>query len=137
MNFRRKREEDFSVDITPLVDVVFILLLFFMVSTTFKQDFKVSLELPKAASDQKIEERVTEIVIDAQGKFFVNQKQLVNSQPATVKQALQQAQKDVTKPIVISADGNTPHQAVITAMDAARQAGFSRITFATQQQKGE
>ena len=134
MNFRPKQREEPDVNITPLIDVVFLLLIFFMVSTTFKQEFEVGIDLPQASSDSKIQEKTLEISIDAEGRFFVNRLQVVNTQLATLKRALQKEAGDSRKiPIVISADGKTPHQAVITAMDAARQLGFTRLTFATQQ----
>lgn len=134
MNFRSQRNEEPEVNITPLIDIVFLLLIFFMVSTTFKQEFEVGIELPEASSDKRIEQHQLEISINAQGEFFVNQQKLINTQTATLKRALQKAAgNDRRMPVIISADATTPHQAVISAMDAARQLGFSRVTFATQQ----
>ena len=134
MNFRKQKSEEPEVNITPLIDIVFLLLIFFMVSTTFKQDFEVSIELPEASSDTRIEDKSVEISIDAKGEFYVNHQKLINTQQSTLKRALEKAAgKGRGMPVIISADGKTPHQAVIAAMDAARQLGFNRVTFATQQ----
>lgn len=135
MNFRHRKDEEPEVNITPLIDIVFLLLIFFMISTTFKQEFEVGIELPQAESESRLVEKILEISIDKQGTYYLNGQKLVNTQFQTIKQALQKVAKGNYKlPVVISADGQTPHQAVIRAMDAARQLGFSRLTFATQQE---
>lgn len=134
MNFRHRRDNEPDVNITPLIDIVFLLLIFFMVSTTFKQEFEVGIDLPQAASESKLSEKLLEITIDRTGNYYVNRQKLVNTQAAILKQAMKKAAKGNLKiPVVISADAKTPHQSVIQAMDAARQLGFSRLTFATQQ----
>ena len=134
MNFRHRRDNEPEVNITPLIDVVFLLLIFFMVSTTFKQDFEVGINLPQSSSDASVSETQLHVTIDKQGNFYVNSVKLVNSQTAILKLAMKKASKGNRKmPIVISADARTEHQFVIQAMDAARQLGFSRLTFATQQ----
>ncbi|MFU8838699.1 MAG: ExbD/TolR family protein, partial [Thiohalomonadaceae bacterium] len=106
---------------------------FFMVSTTFERDTEISLELPEASGEPlKTEQVVIEISIDAQGNYYVNQQELINTQIDTIKRAIQQARGDVERPqVILSADRQTPHQAVITAMDAARQVGLVNLTFAT------
>ena len=134
MRFQKKPVEEPDLNITPLIDIVFLLLIFFMVSTTFKQEFEVGIELPKASSESRLKEKVLEISIDGKGEFFVNQQKVINTQAATLKRALEKsAGSDRKIPVIISADAMTPHQSVITAMDVARQLGFSRLTFATQQ----
>ena len=134
MKFSQKPQPDLDVNITPLIDIVFLLLIFFMVSTTFKQDFEVSIDLPKAASEEKLVDKTLNITIDAKGTYYINSKKLVNNKMSSLKTALQKvADGDLKLPVIISADGSTPHQAVIQAMDAARQLGFSKLTFATQQ----
>jgi len=135
MNFRHRKDDVPEVNITPLIDIVFLLLIFFMISTTFKQEFEVSIELPKAASESKAIEKILEISIDKHGSYYLNGKKLVNTQSSSIKLALTKvANGDFTLPIVIRADGETPHQAVIRAMDVAKQLGFSKLTFATQQE---
>ncbi|MDH3326562.1 MAG: biopolymer transporter ExbD [Gammaproteobacteria bacterium] len=135
MNFRNRKDDVEEVNITPLIDIVFLLLIFFMISTTFKQEFEVGIELPKAESESKLIEKVLEISIDKTGNYFINGQKLINTQTITIKSALQKtANGNFKLPVVISADGETPHQAVIRAMDATKQLGFSRLTFATQQE---
>lgn len=134
MKFRQRPQPDLDVNITPLIDIVFLLLIFFMVSTTFKQDFEVSIELPKAASEEKLVDKTLNITIDPKGNYYINSQKLVNNKISSIKAALQKkSEGNIKLPVIISADGQTPHQAVIQAMDAARQLGFSKLTFATQQ----
>lgn len=135
MNFRSRRVDDPDINITPLIDIVFLLLIFFMVSTTFKQEFEVGIDLPEASSEARLVNKTIEITINAKGQYFINQQQLVNTQADTLRRALAKvAGTERNIPVILSADANTPHQAVITALDAARQLGFSRLTFATQQE---
>lgn len=129
----KRRGDEPDLNLTPLIDVVFLLLIFFMVSTTFERETEVSIELPEATGKPSTEqiERV-EITIDAKGRYFVNQQEVINTRAETLKRALQQAAGDEKHPqLLLSADKATPHQAVITAMDAARQLGFVNLTFAT------
>ncbi|MFO7593338.1 MAG: biopolymer transporter ExbD [Pseudomonadota bacterium] len=131
LQFRRREEPD--VNLTALIDVVFLLLIFFMVSTTFERDTEISIELPE--SDGPVmqgEKTVVEISIDAKGRYFINKQEVVNTQLATLKQAIKKAAGSADKPrVIISADRSTPHQSVVSAMDAARQLGFVNLTFAT------
>jgi biopolymer transport protein ExbD len=133
MNLRPEPKEPVDINLTPLIDVVFLLLIFFMVSTTFNRDSELSIELPAAsaeAQDRKPES--IEVAIDAQGRFYVNGRQLLNTQSKTIRQALRSAAgENDSPPIIISADAKTPHQAVVQIMDAARELGFVRLTFAT------
>ena len=133
MNLRPIPKEPADINLTPLIDVVFLLLIFFMVSTTFDRDSELSIELPAASADARQKQIDSiEVAIDAKGRFYVNGRQLLNTQPRTLRQALQTAAGDNdSPPIVISADAMTPHQAVVQIMDAARELGFVRLTFAT------
>ena len=133
MNFRPQRGEEVDVNLTPLIDVVFLLLIFFMVSTTFKDQSEIEIQLPNASEEPKeIAVESIEITIDAQGQYYVNSRPLVNSQLATLKRALEEVAGSEKDPVIIvKADAMTPHQAVITAMDASRQLGFGRLGFAT------
>ncbi len=134
MNFRPRPQEELDVNITPLIDIVFLLLIFFMISTTFKQEFEVGIELPQASSEKRMTEKVLEITIDSSGVYYLNRKKLVNNKVASLKRGMQKLSAgDIKLPVVISADAKTPHEAVIRAMDTARQLGFTRLTFATQQ----
>jgi len=132
MNFRRRRTEELDINITPLIDVVFLLLIFFMVSTTFDHQSELNIDLPEADGEMVDKEsKNIEISIDASGKYFVNEKALLNSQVETLMKQLSQIAGENKDPrIVISADKNTPHQAVMSAMDAARRLNYSHLTFA-------
>lgn len=133
MRLQSRRTEEPDVNLTALIDVVFLLLIFFMVSTTFERETEISIELPEASGQPlQSEKPVVEISIDAKGRYFVNAHEVVNTQIDTLKRAINEAAGGQEKPrVILSADRNTPHQAVITAMDAARQLGFVNLTFAT------
>jgi len=136
MNLRPKRSELPELNLTPLIDVVFLLLIFFMVSTTFDKEARIKVELPQATTqDQKDEEKsVLDVTIDAQGRFYINQNEVINTELDTLQRAIKEAAKDRRDlPVIISADANTPHQAVIKVMDAASQLGFLNMTFAARQ----
>jgi biopolymer transport protein ExbD len=133
MNFRPNPPEELNLDITPLIDVVFLLLIFFMVSTTFDHESEVNITLPKASKEiSQARPDAINVAIDAQSRIFVNEKELLNSQISTIKEALYDIAADLEDaPIIISADEETPYQIVIRTMDAARQLGLIKITFAT------
>ena len=135
MNLRQVKFEDPIVDVAPLIDVVFLLLIFFMVSTTFERESQIEVTLPEAAIDAPAKEKFTiEITINAQGTYFVNGQRVINTQTATLKQAmLKVAEGRQDPPIIVSADANTTHQSVVRVMDAARQLGFVHLSFATTQ----
>jgi len=131
MNFRKRKAEELDVNMTPLIDVVFLLLIFFMVSTTFDRQSELNIELPQASgeiSESKAQE--IEIFIDSRGRFSINGDQLMNNQTDTLLRVLREtAGSDKDPRIIINADKNATHQTVMTAMDASRQAGFLHITF--------
>ncbi|WP_019621705.1 ExbD/TolR family protein [Amphritea japonica] len=135
MKFRRKQPEEVSVNLTPLIDVVFLLLIFFMVSTTFTKETHLEINLPEAEGE--IVESQTdsiEVTISVEGDFSVNGQVLLNSQPDTLRRAIMdQAGDDRKLPFVISADANTPHQSVVTVMDVAGKLGFAGLSITTQQ----
>lgn len=135
MNLKPQRRDNVDVNLTPLIDVVFLLLIFFMVSTTFKQDTELKIDLPEAdarAVEQK--EQSLEIVIDAEGRYFINKQEVVNRKLETLKTAIHKVSKGSNNiPLIIRADAKSPHQAFITAMDAAKQLGFVNLSIATTQ----
>ncbi len=135
MNFRKPRREEPEVNLIPLVDVALLLVVFFMLSTTFNKQSAITLDLPEASAEQRqAPEKPLEITIDAEGRFYVNQQRVINTQIETLKQAIRVAAGDDTKiPLLISADAKTAHQAVVTAMDAAGQLGFVHLSLATTQ----
>ena len=122
-------------DITPLLDVVFILLLFFVVTTTFTRETQLKVDLPEAVSGtppEQTELKQVEVLIAADGAYSVNGKALLESNLSNLMAALQkESEGDNSLPLIISADGKTPHQAVITAMDAAGKLGFAHLRMTT------
>ena len=135
MNLRRSRSEDPEVNLTPLIDVVFILLIFFMVSTTFQKESEIKIELPEASSEPVDTERDTfEIVIDADGRYFIDEQQVVNTELDTLKKAITKFLGDRKNlPVVIRADRRTPYESVVRAMDATSQLGLLQMSLATSQ----
>ncbi len=133
MNFRSERKELPDLNLTPLIDVVFLLLIFFMVSTTFDKESRIKIELPQAATQDEKEKKdlVLDVTIDVSGRFYVNQNEVINTEIETLKRAMEKAVKDRRDvPVIISADANSPHHAVIEVMDAASQLGLVNMTFA-------
>ncbi|MFK5985994.1 MAG: biopolymer transporter ExbD [Pseudomonadota bacterium] len=132
MNFRNKNIEELDVNITPLIDVVFLLLIFFMVSTTFEHQSELSIDLPQASGEvTKSEKKILEISIDASGLYYINGKKLSDAKIETLLAQIKQKTETIKQPkIIISADKNTPHQAVMSVMDAARRLKITHLTFA-------
>lgn len=139
MKFRRQQVEDQGINLTPLIDVVFLLLIFFMVSTTFTKETHLSVDLPEAVGKQSsdLPEQI-EILIGSDGNYAVNGQALVNNKPATLKSALEKTAEGSNEiPLVITADAKTPHEAVVKAMDVAGQLGFARLSITTRQPEPE
>lgn len=124
---------------TPLIDVVFLLLIFFMVSTTFTKETHLSIDLPEASADPaKIMAEHIEVSITKSGDFAINGVNLVNNELKTILAGIQKVSGgDNAMPMMITADGSTPHQAVVTAMDAAGQLGFVQLSITTRQSKSD
>jgi len=135
--FVRQKKQEVTVNLTPLIDVVFLLLIFFMVSTSFTRETQIELELPKASVEPlETKQESLEISIDKEGRYFVNGKGLVNESIDTLKRAIQpilDENKDIS--VIISADANTPYQSVVTAMDASSQLGITNLKMATQREQ--
>ncbi len=135
MQFKCQKDAEVTVNLTPLIDVVFLLLIFFMVSTSFTKESHLSLDLPEASAEpEETVKKSIEIIITANSQYIVNDRNLVNNRPDTLQKALLEvAAGDSSQPLVITADANSPHQAVITAMDVAGQLGFSQLSLTTTQ----
>ena len=135
MKFRRKPRENVEINLASLIDVVFILLLFFVVTTTFTRETQLKVDLPEAASGtppEQTELKQLEVLIAVDGSYSLNGKQLLKSDLDSLMAALQkESAGDNSLPLTISADGKTPHQAVITAMDAAGKLGFAHLRITT------
>jgi biopolymer transport protein ExbD len=139
LKLHNAKKKELTVNITPLIDVVFLLLIFFMVSTSFTRETQIELELPKATGEQlEVKEDVVEISIDAEGNFYVNKTPLINAQIDTLRRAIKKLSNgDSSLPLIISADAKAPYQAVVAAMDAAGQEGFRNLQMATRRPSDE
>ncbi len=119
---------------TSLIDVVLLLLIFFMVSTSFVKQSQITIRLPEADSAAVVQEvaEQLDIMITEQGTYLINGRELINSRPETIRNALQKLSGGNTNlPLTISADANARHQHVVTAMDVAGKLGFVKINIAT------
>lgn len=134
MNFKRQAGEEVSVNLTPLIDVVFLLLIFFMVSTTFTKESHLEIDLPQSSADPaKPSVNEIEVIINASGEFSVNDRALVNNQEETLKKAVEKLSNGDTKiPFIITADAKTAHEFVVRVMDVAGQLGFVQLSITTQ-----
>jgi biopolymer transport protein ExbD len=130
---RAFREEP-EINFIPLIDVLLVILIFLMVTTTYSRYAELKISLPTAEAERQ-PERIDQIDIgvDAQGHYSINKQPLVLSGPVPLSEEMKKAAAGMKEPvIVISGDARAPHQAVITVMEAARMAGYGRITFTTQ-----
>jgi len=136
VNIRPRRRPAVVLDLTPLIDVVFLLLIFFMVSTTFDRETQLKIDLPEASAvetEEAIKQQIA-ITVDSEGRFFVDQRELITHDLPTLARAIEKAatgRKDLT--LVISSDRNAPFQAAITIMDAAAQINMTRLSFIARQ----
>ena len=132
LNLRPRTQPE--VNLTSLIDVVFLLLIFFMVSTSFVRQSQINISLPEAESASVVEEQIEQIdvMITANGIYLINGRELINSRPETIRNALQKVSGGNNDlPMTISADANAKHQHVVTAMDVAGRLGFTQINIAT------
>jgi biopolymer transport protein ExbD len=128
MKLKSQTGEEPEINMTSLIDVVFLLLIFFMVSTTFERQAALKIDLPEAsvASENVTEEiEKLELVIDRHGNMFLNDRQLIDSRPATIEAAFREATGEArNQPVLLRADSLTPHHFVVTAMDVTGQLGY-------------
>ncbi len=134
MNLRVRGREEPQVNLTSLIDVVFLLLIFFMVSTSFIRESEISIRLPEADATPVQAERpeTVEILVTAGGTYWINGRELVNNRRSTLAEALREVSGgDTSLPVVLSADADARHQLVVTAMDVAGEMGFRQWSIAT------
>jgi biopolymer transport protein ExbD len=147
MKFQRRAREDIDLNLMPLIDVIFLLLIFFMVTTTFTKDSRLGMSLPKSEIGQQVTKRQhVEVIIDADGVYKVNDKPLIDNNIASLKIALSEVldkalesadnnkvseKSEIIPSLTITADAQTAHQYVVTAMDVAGQLGFSKLSITT------
>ena len=134
MRFQHRRSEDPELNMTSLIDVVLLLLIFFMMSTKFIDEGRLQVRLPEAGiqPDEASTRETVEIEVTAEGGYRVAGRDLVNNSPDTLATALARSTKgDRAQPITIRADARALHQSVVTAMDVAGRLGYRQINIAT------
>ena len=134
MRLQARSRDEPEINVISLVDVLLVLVLFFMVSTSFLRETQISLQLPEATTDKNVDvpAEALEIIVTQNGSYLVNGRELVNNERRTLRAAIERligAKRDM--PVFIRADAAATHQAVITAMDVAGQLGFVKINIAT------
>ena len=132
LNVRPRTQPE--VNLTSLIDVVLLLLIFFMVSTSFVKESQINIQLPQSDDSAPVSQAddQLEITITATGKYYVNGRELINSRPETIRNALRRVSGgDTGRPVTISADANATHQSVVTAMDVVSRMGFTDFNIAT------
>jgi len=138
MNFQRGRErESVEINLIPMIDVLLVILIFLAVTTTFSQLAQLQIKLPTAQAEKAADEpAAVNVAVDAAGRYVVNGKPFAGKAVEGLSLELKKAAGSNPDPmIVISADAAATHQAVVNVMEASRQAGYARITFATQAQR--
>ena len=130
-----RREDDFEINVISLIDVLLTLLMFFVLTTTFVQHSQLKVTLPQAESATQSDQRDALIVlIDRDGHFFVDNNEVLNPGLDSLKEVIKRvAGEDHERPVTLRADAMTPHQAVVTAMDALAELGFTHLSIATTQ----
>lgn len=127
-----RRQDDFEINVISLIDVLLTLLMFFVLTTTFVQHSRLQVTLPQAsAEDRDMQAPALTVMIDRDGRFYVGSDEVLGQGVEPLKQAIARADADHDRPVTIRADAMTPHQNVVTAMDALGQLGFTHLSIAT------
>jgi biopolymer transport protein ExbD len=128
-----RREDDFEINVISLIDVMLTLLMFFVLTTTFVQHTRMKVTLPQAASSEQSEQREgLTIMIDREGRYYIDNNEVLNPGLDSLSEAiLRVAGDNRDQPVNLRADAMTPHQSVVTAMDALGRLGFTRLSIAT------
>lgn len=136
MNLRGHSKEEPEVNLTSLIDVVLLLLIFFMITTSFVRETEIRLRLPEAeTAPPASSDDALEITITTDGDYLVNGRQVINRRPVTLRRAMANVAGDRRdQTVVIRADARASHQSVVTAMDVAGRLGFMNINIATMEQ---
>tara|TARA_R110001599_G_scaffold6656_3_gene32848 strand:- start:47902 stop:48324 length:423 start_codon:yes stop_codon:yes gene_type:complete len=140
VKFRRQKIDDVQVNLTPLIDVVFLLLIFFMVSTTFNQSIELTIDLPTATSNAPNSDRSknVELVITADGQYVINGQTLINEKVSTLIQGLKEVtQGDNTRPLIITADAKSSYDMVLRVYDAAANLGITKLAHTAQKEPAQ
>jgi biopolymer transport protein ExbD len=133
-----RREDDFEINVISLIDVLLTLLMFFVLTTTFVQNARMQVTLPQADSAEQSEQRdALTVLIDRDGHYFIDNDEVLNPGLDSLKEAIARVGgDDRQRPVMLRADALTPHQAVVTAMDALGELGFTRLSIATTRSQG-
>lgn len=128
-----RRDDDFEINVISLIDVMLTLLMFFVLTTTFVQHTRMKVTLPQAASAESTEQReALTIMIDREGHYYIDNNEVLNPGLDSLTEAIERvAGDDRDRPVTLRADAMTPHQSVVTAMDALGRLGFTRLSIAT------
>ncbi len=149
MKFKDSTDDDeLEINLTPLIDIVFLLLIFFMVSTTFTKESQLKIQLPQAEGEKAAPQEIPKLIIEisALGVYAVKGpddeevRQILNTSPEALQRVIRSAAENQDREkivVIIRADKQTPHEAVIRALSVAGQLGITRITFATESQPGD
>ena len=132
MNFRQLRRPEVSINLTPLIDVVFLLLIFFMVSTSFSELTQLVVDLPEAEGALANADTAVLLVVDLAGNMTLNGEPVPNNARGLSAAMGERLRGKTDIPVTLSADAMTPHQYVVTAMDVAAQLNIMRLTIATE-----
>jgi len=133
MNFRKRRHDEPEINLIPFIDVLLVVLIFLMLSTTFNQLTQIQITLPSADTEkQSTAPDTLTLGIQADGRYSLNQQALIPASVTDIQAALQAAKAGPQTVLVIAADQNVRHQLVVSAMEAARRSGMNRVTFAAQ-----
>ncbi len=132
MNLRPHRREEPDLNLVPMIDVVLVLLIFFMIATSLRHESKLEIRLPESAS-QPLPSNLAQldVDIDASGRYALNGQALATADAPALKAALQAAAQGRELPLILRADGRTPHQAVVTVLDVAGQLGLKQLAIGT------
>ncbi|WP_147652445.1 ExbD/TolR family protein [Vulcaniibacterium gelatinicum] len=134
MRIRDHRADDEpEINLVPLIDVILVLIIFFVLTTTFDARSVLKLQLPQAQGEPAREQaRALSVLVNAEGRYFVEDREALRTDVESLKDTLREvAGDDRERPVLLRADARTPHQAVVTALDALGQLGFSRVSIAT------
>ena len=124
--------EEVNINLTPLIDVVFLLLIFFMVSTTFDTTSQLKIRLPEASQNETPKAKAPlNLMIDAKGQFFLNSRELSSQKSEALSFALERVLDGSDRPIVIQSDAESPVQSLVTAMDVVSRLGLTQVSIAT------
>jgi biopolymer transport protein ExbD len=140
LKFRRQKIEDVHINLTPLIDVVFLLLIFFMVSTTFKQTTDLTIDLPTAANGAPsiVSQDPVEVTITRDGQFVINGQTLINERVSTLVQGLKETfSGNFDRPLIITADANASYEMVMRVYDAASQLGVTKLAHTAQKEDAQ